>query len=716
MANRNGWIAFYEEFADKLLPYKQNRTELVSLIKNVYEQTGLKLPKLDQDEFTDIDPFTVFGLFNKGITDANRIKIIHAFKEKLEVAAAVPDQFDGVPVLNNLSATFYGFGDDRKSADIDNIWTLFACALALADSQTPQKKDNFREAYDTVLGQYGIKWNLSMALYWIRPNTFMNLDSRNRWFVADCGGLDDECAQTVVNMKNNVPDATAYLGICAAAKKSLATGAHEYSDYPGLSQAAWLVSEQVNQEKKAAEKASPANAALGDADANEIRYWIISPGQGAVMWDEFRERGIIAIGWNELGDLRNYQSKDEITQALKATYGGEGSKKNDTCCLWDFANSIKPGDVVYAKKGQSIVLGRGIVEEGYEFDPSFGNYPHIHSVKWTSVGSWPHPGKAVTKTLTDISSYTGYVEKLEALFADGEGNLPELPEIEYAPYSREDFLTDVFLPESEYDRLVSLVRAKKNVILQGAPGVGKTFMAKRLAYSMMGERNADRVKLVQFHQSYSYEDFIMGYRPSQEGFELKTGAFYDFCEKARKDEGGDYFFIIDEINRGNLSKIFGELFMLVENDKRGIPLQLLYSDELFSVPANLYIIGMMNTADRSLAMLDYALRRRFAFYEIEPAFASDGFDAYREALNSESLNRLIRCVEQLNEVIAADDSLGRGFRIGHSYFCGLEDYEADKVRMGQIVDFELIPMLEEYWFDEPAKVCDWKNRLKAAIG
>ncbi len=722
-SNYEGWTTFYEEFADKLLLYKDNRNELIDIVKNVFVQIGLKLPKLDESELIDIDPFTVFGLFNKGIKDSNRIKIASAFKDFLDIEAPAPDSFDGLPLLNNLSATFYGFGSDRKSDDIDNLWVLFERALAFADNPVSQNREEFCKAYGTVYGQYGIKWNLTMALFWIRPYFFINLDSRNRWYITDCDALNDECARMVRELKDKVPDAFTYLNICNVAKEALTSGEHDYKDLPGLSIATWQVSEQVNQEKRDIKKSSVGNVTLGDEGVNETRYWLIAPGQNAIKWEEFCEQGIIAIGWDKLGNLEEYDSKKAITQALKENYGGKGSKKNDTTALWDFAHSIKPGDVVYAKKGQSVVLGRGIVKSDYEFDASRSDYFHIHHVEWTNVGSWSHPGKAVLKTLTNITANTDYVEKLEALFVDDEGNLPEAPEVEIESYTKENFLSEVFLPENEYDQLVSLLRMKKNVILQGAPGVGKTFMVKRLAYSMMGERSTERVKLVQFHQSYSYEDFIMGYRPSQDGFELKTGAFYNFCEKASKDADNDYFFIIDEINRGNLSKIFGELFMLVEADKRGYQLQLLYSNELFSVPANLYIIGMMNTADRSLAMLDYALRRRFAFYEIDPAFSSEGFRAYQEELGSEVFDRLVRCVEQLNEAITKDDSLGRGFRIGHSYFCNLDagglspvDESYLRQRLTQVIDFELVPLLEEYWFDEPDKVYDWKNRLKASIG
>ena len=368
---------------------------------------------------------------------------------------------------------------------------------------------------------------------------------------------------------------------------------------------------------------------------------------------------------------------------------------------------------MFAKKGRSTVVGRGIVESDYYFDKSRDDNKNVRKVKWTHKGEWPHPGQAAMKTLTDITAYTDYVEKLNALF---ESDIPienESKEVKYPSYSKEQFLADVYMDEAGYDTLVGLVLNKKNVILQGAPGVGKTYAAKRLAYSIMGVKDPKRVMMIQFHQSYSYEDFIMGFRPSGEGFELKRGAFYNFCKEAEIDSENEYFFIIDEINRGNLSKIFGELFMLIERDKRGIELQLLYSDEKFSVPKNVYIIGMMNTADRSLAMLDYALRRRFAFYEMKPGFASEGFRAYREGLNSRKFDRLIQSVEQLNEAIAGDDSLGEGFCIGHSFFCNLA--EADDQTLTSIVEYELIPLLKEYWFDEPVKVKNWAETLRSAL-
>lgn len=280
-------------------------------------------------------------------------------------------------------------------------------------------------------------------------------------------------------------------------------------------------------------------------------------------------------------------------------------------------------------------------------------------------------------------------------------------------YTKDDFLNEVYMTEERYETLVNVLRNKKNIILQGAPGVGKTFAARRLAWSMMGEKDDSRIEFVQFHQNYSYEDFMMGYKPVEDGFELKYGIFYRFCQKAANQPDKEFFFIIDEINRGNMSKIFGELLMLIEKDYRGTKMTLAYNGLPFSVPKNLYIIGMMNTADRSLAMIDYALRRRFSFFEIEPGFDSQGFISYQNGLNSETLDELISKVKELNRKIVADKSLGRGFCIGHSYFCG-RDVCTDEW-LHSVVDYDILPMLSEYWFDDENEFQRWKNILQGVF-
>ena len=280
---------------------------------------------------------------------------------------------------------------------------------------------------------------------------------------------------------------------------------------------------------------------------------------------------------------------------------------------------------------------------------------------------------------------------------------------DFEQYQKEDFLSEVFMEEVEYDTLVSLLRRKKNVVLQGAPGVGKTFAARRLAYSMMGEIDTSRIELIQFHQNYSYEDFIMGYKPDGEGFTLKKGVFYQFCKKAESDPENEYFFIIDEINRGNLSKIFGELLMLIEKDYRGTDVTLAYSGEAFSVPKNLLLIGMMNTADRSLALIDYALRRRFSFFDMKPGFDSKVFREYADGFDNETFNELIDTIVELNKKISKDPTLGKGFCIGHSYFCDQTDCTEEWMK--EIVYYDILPTLQEYWFDNESELQEWENQL-----
>lgn len=824
------WINFYSEFATKLLEFKNNRAELIADIQSAYSAINMKLPKLErEDSIIDIDPFTVFGLFNKGITNANRIAILESFATVFNIKSKVPNNFDGIPVLNNLKATYYGFKDDRQATDIDNLWGLYESAINLAEKDDAANREIFTKWYDTVHDQLGIRWNITMGLYWIRPYEFINLDSINRWFIVDPDNMPVDFVNSVKKKLNKVPYAAEYLAIKDACLHALKDSDYEYKNFPELSYRAWIVSKQVNQEKaevkgKKSSKAAflrwfaplihalrdlggsgtPAEArakiieneqlsedeinetrgknnvnkfenevafarnylvnagyidksvygiwtlteagksvdmtsemasdifknvlssspskkeknidALADEDVHTVRYWLYAPGEGSCMWDEFYTSGIMAIGWGEIGDLSTFDSKDAMKIKMREVIDESLSYKNAAHATWQFANEMKIGDIVFVKKGMHQIIGRGVVMSDYEYDDTRDDeYKNIRQVDWTHNGKWPHPGQAVMKTLTDITSYTDYVEKLNSLFEDETEEDAEDVEKTYPPYTKEDFLSEVFMPEEEYEKLSGILRIKKNIIIQGAPGVGKTFAAKRIAFSMMGVKDVERVMMVQFHQSYSYEDFIMGFRPSTDGFELKRGAFYNFWKKAEIDGDNDYFFIIDEINRGNLSKIFGELFMLIENDKRGVSLQLLYSDEKFSVPKNIYIIGMMNTADRSLAMLDYALRRRFAFFEIKPGFTTDGFRKYRMSLENEKFDKLIACVESLNNAISNDESLGDGFCIGHSYFCNLlPDTINDQVLSG-IVEYELIPLLKEYWFDEPTKVKDWSSNLRSAI-
>ena len=696
------------ELASALLPYKNNRSELIAKLKTIFADAGMNFPfkERGKEVYEDICPFTVFGSFNKGITNANRIALLEQFAKQFSIKAAVPTEFDGIPVVMNLSAWFFAYKENRGEHDIDNLWDLLEKAIAYSDEASTDNKNAFIAAYDTVTKQKMIKWNITMGLYWARPYTFINLDSTNRAFITDVDNMPHYFTTIFSDINKGLPDGRNYLFMCEQAKNALNQKEYEYHSFPELSYYAW----KSNQSGKTEETTTT----TVDSNIKETNYWIYSPGDNASMWDEFYKSGIMGIGWDDVTDLKGFSSKEEIKDFMKKVYDPSYSYKNNAHCLWQFANEIKVGDVIFVKKGMHKIIGKGIVTSDYIYDTSRSTYKHIRKVDWQNKGEWEHPGQAVMKTLTNISAYPDYVQKLLALFAeDTSEEVSEQKEIKYPLYSKDDFLNEVYMDEDTYNTLTELLEAKYNVILQGAPGVGKTFAAKRLAYSIMGQKDTSRVAMVQFHQSYSYEDFIQGYRPSKDGFELENGTFYKFCKEAEEDNERPYFFIIDEINRGNLSKILGELMMLIEKDKRGDKIKLLYSNEWFTVPQNVRIIGMMNTADRSLALMDYALRRRFAFFDFAPAFSSEGFKNYLAEKNSQKLESLITAVESLNNTISSDESLGDGFRIGHSYFC--TDGEITDEWLKSVVEYEVIPLIKEYWFDEPTKVRDWSATLRSAI-
>ena len=446
-----------------------------------------------------------------------------------------------------------------------------------------------------------------------------------------------------------------------------------------------------------------------------VRYWLYAPGEGARFWEEFLQLGLMGVGWDALGNFSGYSSKSSVREAVNQFWADGKDHRNDTLSVWQFRSVLKPGDIVYAKQGLTGLIARGIIAGEYAYDPTRPEYKSIRRVDWTHVKKLAYPPRlnSYRGTLAEISRYSDVIQLLEESFGASGEEIQPLQE--YLPYTREDFLREVYLSPAQYDTLSGLLLRKKNLILQGPPGVGKTYAATRLCYSIMGERDSTRVQTVQFHQSYSYEDFVMGYRPSKDGFSLEEGPFYHFCKTAQADPHHPYFFIIDEINRGNISKIFGELMMLIEQDKRGQAhaIRLLYTQTPFYVPANVHIIGMMNTADRSLAFLDYALRRRFAFFEMPPAFDTEGFCARQSQLQNQHFTRLVEAVCALNQAILEDPSLGAGFRIGHSYFCTSESIS--QRWLSDLVEFELLPLLTEYWFDEPAKVEHWSQRLRGAL-
>ncbi|MEI7686627.1 MAG: AAA family ATPase, partial [Planctomycetota bacterium] len=404
---------------------------------------------------------------------------------------------------------------------------------------------------------------------------------------------------------------------------------------------------------------------VADTAVAGARYWAIGLGEGGKLWNECQEKSIIAIGWDELGNLRNYPSHEAIAERLRIGRGeGAPAPVNASLACFEFAKTMAPGDYVVAKIGRDKLLGIGSVQSDYIFDPARTEYQHVRQVRWLRAANLSLPENAwvPTKTLTNVTNYSTFVTFVR------ENLLPlEIPDKTTAnekldSFTIADAMAGLFVPQDQVVAILDALRRKKNVILQGPPGVGKTFVAELLAFALMGKKDKNRVTTVQFHQSYSYEDFIQGYRPSNGAFRRRDGIFYEFCNHARLDRSRDFVFIIDEINRGNLSKIFGELMMLIEHDKRGPKhtISLTYSEnpeEKFSVPENVHILGLMNTADRSLAMVDYALRRRFVFFDLEPQFRCE---AFRASLKDRGvplaiIDRIVDRMTALNAAISKDD-------------------------------------------------------------
>lgn len=613
------WVPFYEELAKKLVDYHDKQPFLLQLLDQLRDD-GHKVTRL-QDTGSDgssfrmreLDPFTFFGVFNRGIKDDARIKLCEALKEEFSIESPAPQSFSGIPVLNNMSSWFVTWEKDRKVDDIQALWSVFCSAVNDEDAMASPE---FAEAFNRALEVEKTNLNLTIGLYWIRPRYFVSLDSRLRQHLK-------------IQMPSDGLSFAAYANIRASVI------AQHGSDFPVLSRAAWLETGLTS----------------GDGEAKK-------PGRAPAFPDNAIVRVLID----------NPKRPGSASYERYKRYGGG--------------------------TGHETTVGEALANGVLRIDLNWDlNHGHI------SI-SMP----------TDLE-----FQKIPVIEKDDDAELTN-------QYKLSDALRGTFLPQERVELALKQLRVKKNLILQGAPGVGKSFLARRLAHLLIGTQDAARVATVQFHPSYSYDDFVRGFRPAggNAQFQLEDGLFLRFAEKAEKDPDHDYVLIIEEINRANLAHVLGELFMLIEYEKRGnghaiSPLYRKTPDETLSVPDNLYIIGTMNITDRSLALLDFAVRRRFTFVTLEPAFGTDAFrDWLLERELSQNLCDLINVrMNALNSLIENDRTLGSAYRLGHSFFClnGGTYARHDADWYEAIVSTEILPYLDEYWHENPEMLAEARRCL-----
>jgi hypothetical protein len=414
---------------------------------------------------------------------------------------------------------------------------------------------------------------------------------------------------------------------------------------------------------------------------NKLRYWLYAPGPKAKFWDECWQKKIMVYGADELTDLSTYESKDVIENALKTALGTKGRPTNDARAAWEFSRVVKPGDIVIAKKGRRQYIGYGVVTGGYTFDASRSTYRNIRTINWLKKGNWDEQeGPIVLKTLTDITKYPEYVDKLKKLMEIGDhaGNND-----------------------------ANQKKGPLNVILYGPPGTGKTYALRNDYIPRFVDKGLKRYAYVTFHQSYCYEDFIEGIKPVMSKdvdgavqYEIKPGIFRIMAKLALDDPDHDYALLIDEINRGNVANIFGELISLIEEDKRKdaaneLRAYLPYSRQEIVVPGNLYIIGAMNTADRSIEALDTALRRRFTFVAVSP---NPQLIQQPVSLDVDLKRLLITMNARIEKLLDKDHC------IGHSYLMTVSQNGNPLEELRNVFATKILPLLEEYFYSDPAKI------------
>lgn len=681
MEEKFTWIETYNKIAHKLLEYKNNRQALVDIMYEILEALNLFNEKdeincnLDKYQnkrckYDDIDPFTFMNRLAL-YSNENRKNFIKLFADKTKINLEIPKDFDGVPTVNAQKSAMVQFKDDRDENDIDEFWAFFEIALEFP--KNPNLKEEFIKYYDILLNKPNCGYNISSCLFRMDAKNYFSLDSTNRSYLADKLNL----------VIKEYPSGEKYLEILEKINEYLKNSG-DYNSYAELSYEAWKESR-----KNKTENRKELLDTMHNKDDRKKRYFWLNANPKIWSFSEIKP-----------GETIEYNSYNENNNKRRIFQRFEEAEVGDEV-------------IAYETTPSKAIVGICKVDK-----PLKNN-----AITFKKVEQFSHP--ILFKDIKDIPE----LQEME-YFKNNQGSLFKVTNEEYnilmdiireenpvtkktyKKYSSDEFLNDVYMSKEQYEEIKSLIKEKQNIILEGSPGVGKTYMAKKLVYSLIGEKNDDQIEMIEFHQNYSYEDFIEGYRPNEDGkLELEKGIFSRFCVAAENNPDKDFYLIIDEINRGNLSKIFGELLMLIEKDKRETSVTLAYSKVKFKVPKNLYLIGLMNTADRSIAILDYALRRRFSFVDIMPAYENEKFKDYVASFNNEKLNRIIKTIKDLNKEISNDVSLGEEFMIGHSYFCNLTKENLDN-KIDLIVKYEIKPLLKEYWFDNKEKLDEWKKKLE----
>ncbi|MGP6145860.1 AAA family ATPase [Jeotgalibaca sp. A122] len=799
MDNEYQWIPFYEEFADKLLGFYDKRDALFEIVRELSEtQPFMTYLHFERDDWWEprnyhIDPFSVLATFNRGTKNSNRTALAKAFAEVLGILSPIPEEFDGIPVVDNRNSFF---GDTEEGV----LWELFAEALKISKENTSVEK--FTEFFDKSINGIAM---LTCGLYWIRPKKFMPLDANSRKYISDAFDIDiipstlsghdylnilmkieletqltfPEISNLAWTERGNIEGSNYTSGISVGQWQELLDNPSvfdsrsleimkRFKDSSGAATCTQLAT-KYGELKNFYSRGSSALAERIHRETNcdlfkvngKPQWWRIlytgepvkdSSVEGSTIW-QLRDELSAALDQVDLSDIQLFANpaiKKDKTNTKELLFENFMDYDHDQANYWWVTASPKIWNFSEIKVGESInytkynengnrrkiiknynAIKEGDLIVGYESSPelqivALGTiaYTDDEIVRITKQEELIHPisynDLKEINEIQDMEFFSGTQGSLFKLTREEFYHLMDLirednpiPEVDEIPsYGKEELLSEVFINEGDYDTLVNLLKRKKNIILQGSPGVGKTFLARRLAHAYMGMKDDNRIGFVQFHQNYTYEDFVIGYKPEEDAFVLKNGKFVEFCIHANNNPTQPYFFIIDEINRGNISKIFGELLVAIESDYRDVPIELAYKTKKFSVPSNVYIIGMMNTADRSLAMIDYALRRRFSFFEMQPGFDSFGFKEYQAGLDSDNFNRVVEVLKNLNETISLEPSLGSGFQLGHSYL--ITDTYEDALLM-EIINYEIVPMLQEYWFDDADQVGIWHEKLLGAI-